>query len=81
MKIFYTFKFKRSFVNFQKHTKGKFYKQIGYLLKNLRHPSLKAKKYSEKQNIWQARVDKSTRFYFLIEDDRYILLDIKKHPK
>ncbi len=81
MNISYTPKFKRSLASFQISVKTKFYKQVGYLLKNLRHPSLKAKKYSEKQNIWQARVDKSTRFYFLIEDDRYILLDIKKHPK
>ena len=81
MKISYTPKFRRSFSNFQKQVKSKFYKQAGYLLQSLRHPSLKAKKYSEKQGIWQARVDKSTRFYFLIEDDKYILLDIKKHPK
>ena len=81
MKISYAPKFKRSFANFQKKVKSKFYKQASYLLKNLRHPSLKAKKYSEKQGIWQARVDKSTRFYFLIKADQYILLDIKKHPK
>lgn len=81
MKISYTSKFKISFFDFPKQIRNKFYKQVGYLLKNLRHPSLKAKKYSEKQDIWQARVDRSTRFYFLIEDDQYILLNIKKHPK
>lgn len=81
MKISYTSKFKISFVDFPRQIKNKFYKQADYLLKSIRHPSLKAKKYSEKQDIWQARVDKSTRFYFLIENDRYVLLDIKKHPK
>ena len=81
MKIFYTPKFKRSFDSFPKRIRDKFYKQTTHLLKNIRHPSLKAKKYSEKLDIWQARVDKSVRFYFLIEKDRYILLDIKKHSK
>jgi Txe/YoeB family toxin of Txe-Axe toxin-antitoxin module len=62
-------------------TKEKFYKQINYLLNNIRHPSLHAKKYDESLGIWQARVNTKIRFYFLIENDSYILLDIKNHPK
>lgn len=58
----------------------KFWKHLGYLLRDIRHPSLHAKKYDELRGIWQARVDRNVRFYFLIEGDRYILLDIKKHP-
>jgi len=50
-------------------------------LKDLRHPSLHAKKYNETDDIWQARVDKNVRFYFLIKSDVYILLDIVHHPK
>jgi len=63
------------------HIQEKFWKQLSFLLKNLRHPSLRAKKYDEVKGIWQARVDRNTRFYFLIKGDCYILLDIKKHPK
>lgn len=48
-----------------------FDKQSTLLKDNLRHPSLHAKKYSESEGIWQARVDKSWRFYFLIKDDTY----------
>lgn len=59
----------------------KFWKQISLLLKNPRHPSLRAKKYSESENIWQARIDQNYRFYFRIEKDLYVLLDIKSHPK
>lgn len=59
----------------------KFDKQLAYLLENLRHPSLQAKKYDEQKDIWQARVDINYRFYFLIQSDTYILLNIKKHPK
>ena len=57
----------------------KFQKQITLLLRDIRHPSLRAKKYDEAQDIWQARVDDNARFYFKIIRDRYSLLDIKKH--
>ncbi|HEY4519218.1 MAG TPA: hypothetical protein VJK01_02575 [Candidatus Paceibacterota bacterium] len=81
MKIFYSPHFNRSFNNFSLEIQRKFKKQIDYLLYNLRHPSLRAKKYDEARGIWQARADKGIRFYFLINNDTYILLDIKKHSK
>lgn len=58
---------------------NKFHKQLRFLLRDLRHPSLRAKKYLEQQDIWQARVDDHYRFYFRIEKDMYILLWIKGH--
>ena len=61
--------------------KAKFDKQVGFLLMNLRHPSLRAKKYSESRNVWQARIDATYRFYFRIEDDIYHILSIIPHPK
>ena len=57
------------------------YKQVKLLEQNLRHPSLRAKKYDESRNIWQARVNKDWRFYFLIHDDVYYIIDIIPHPK
>lgn len=57
----------------------KFYKQMDFLIRNLRHPSLRAKKFHEGEGIWQARVDIHYRFYFQIDGDRYILLNIKRH--
>ena len=58
-------------------------KQLRFLLQNLWHPSLNAKKYhaSGDPDLWQARVTKDWRFYFTIEGDAYILIDIIKHPK
>lgn len=81
MKVYYHENFYDSLQNFPDSIKKKLKKQIGYLLSDLRHPSLRAKKYDESQNIWQARVDKSVRFYFSIEGENYFLLDIKNHPK
>jgi len=81
MNIFYLPKFKASFNKCPEVIKKKFYKQAEYLRKSIRHPSLHSKKYDEKEGIWQARVDRSYRFYFLIDKDTYILLSIKRHLK
>ena len=56
-------------------------KQTSFLLENLSHPSLRAKKYHEVLGLWQARVNRDWRFYFTIEGDEYHLHEIKRHPK
>lgn len=58
-----------------------FFKQVKFLQQDLRHPSLKAKKYDETEDLWQARVNKDWRFYFNIVGDTYIIRDIIPHPK
>jgi mRNA-degrading endonuclease RelE of RelBE toxin-antitoxin system len=58
-----------------------FFKQVKFLEQNLRHPSLRAKKYDEANDLWQARVNKDWRFYFLIQNDIYYIVDIIPHPK
>ena len=55
-------------------------KQLDFLVKDLRHPSLRAKKYDESRDLWQARISRDYRVYFLIERDTYIILTIRKHP-
>jgi len=57
------------------------FKQVKFLEQNLRHPSLRAKKYDEGQDLWQARVNKDWGLYFLIRDDIYYIVDIIPHPK
>jgi len=47
----------------------------------LHHLSLRAKKYDEANDRWQARVDKDWRFYFTIVDDTYNILKLIPHPK
>ena len=58
-----------------------FEKQIDFLVKNIRHPSLHAKKYDEALGVWQARINRDWRFYFLITGDVYYIFSITKHPK
>jgi plasmid maintenance system killer protein len=58
-----------------------FFKQASFPEKDLRHPSLKAKKYDESKGRWQARVNRDWRFYFNIVGDTYLIRDIVPHPK
>lgn len=58
-----------------------FFKQINFLVLNLQHPSLHARKYDESNDRWQARVNKNWRFYFKIIDDTYYILKLIPHPK
>jgi mRNA interferase RelE/StbE len=58
-----------------------FEKQASLLLANLHHPSLRAKKYNEAIDLWQARVNRDWRFYFTIESEVYHLHEIIRHPK
>ena len=44
-----------------------FGKQLTNLLRDLRHPSLRAKKYEERTGLWQARINDDWRMYFTIE--------------
>lgn len=64
MKLSYAPKFKNSFCQFPENVKKKFYQKAGYLLRDIRHHSLRAKKYDEKRGIWQARVNRDIRVYF-----------------
>lgn len=81
MKLIYTPTFQSNLKKFPKEIRKKFYKQADFLIQNIRHSSLQAKKYGGEKDVWQARVDKNIRFYFSIDNDLYILLDIKYHPK
>ena len=58
-----------------------FYKQLTFLAGNLNHPSLHAKKYNEAKDIWQARINRSWRLYFAIEDGAILIVDVTPHPK
>ena len=80
MKAHYTPEFWEAIEKFPEKIREKLYQKVQYLIDDLRHPSLRAKKYGGTQEIWQARVDKNIRFYFKIEGEYYVLLDITKHP-
>jgi mRNA-degrading endonuclease RelE of RelBE toxin-antitoxin system len=57
-----------------------FAKQLEFLLANPRHPSLRVKKLEGSDELWQARINRSWRFYFTIQGDEYAI-GILPHPK
>jgi len=81
MRLDYSPQFLRSWDKVPAEVRQRFQKQAEFLRQNLRHPSLRAKKYDAVRDIWQARVDGSWRFYFQIRGDIYYFLNITPHPK
>jgi hypothetical protein len=77
----YSSRFKRLLAKAPQDVRSAFQKQVGFLLADLRHPSLRAKKFSERLDMWQARVNKDWRFYFEIDGEVYRLISIRSHPK
>jgi mRNA interferase RelE/StbE len=69
MKHAFSNRFIRQYHALSAGRKAKFDKQLGFLLSNIRHPSLRAKKYDDARDIWQARADDDYRFYFQIVGD------------
>lgn len=64
MKIVTSSRFDRCIAVAPPETRKAFDKQSKLLLENLRHPSLRAKKYDEATDLWQARVTGNWRFFF-----------------
>lgn len=81
MKIRRTTHFERDYSKAPTEIQAAFDNQSAPLLQNLRHPSLRAKKYEEATGLWQARVTRDWRFYFVIEGDTYHLVRLRAHPK
>jgi plasmid maintenance system killer protein len=81
MRAFYTRRFLEHYAKAPLTIQRAVDRRIALLVQNLRHPSLRAKKYDEVHDIWQARVNGGWRFYFTIEGNLYRLLSLLPHPK
>lgn len=81
MRVTFSERFRKSYESAPPHIQRAFDRRLAFLLQDLRHPSLRAKKYDVARGIWQARVNGGWRFYFTFEGDAYHLHDIILHPK
>ena len=66
MRLEHTLQIRRALQKFPESIQETFYKQVEFLKNDIRHPSLRAKKYDEATDVWQARVTGDVRFYFRI---------------
>ena len=81
MRYHHTGRAREQFENAPSEIQRAFQKQARLLIRDLRHPSLHAKKYDETNDVRQAWVTRGWRFYFMIQGDIYMILSIIKHPK
>jgi len=81
MKIAFSERSLESFRNAPPGVQRAVLKQTHFHAQNLQHPSLHTKKYDERRDVWQARVNRNWRFYFTIQGDTYNVQDITAHPK
>jgi mRNA interferase RelE/StbE len=81
MKLRFTERADKDYAGLPVNVRKALKKQLEFLLVNLHHPSLRAKKYDKATDLWQARVSRSWRFYFKIEGDEYVIVSIIPHPK
>ena len=80
MKLVFTARAEQDYDRLSSKMRAQADKQLDFLVHNLRHPSLHAKKYDERRDIWQARISRDYRVFFLIANDIYVLLALMKHP-
>lgn len=82
MKIDFTPRARKDYQALPARVRKQAKKQLDLLLQDLRYPSLNAKKYPEAgEGMWQGRVNRDYRFYFVIEPERYVIVRIIPHPK
>ena len=81
MRLHFTERLRKGYAAAPRQVHKAFDKQTRLLAENLRHPSLRAKKYDEARGVWQARVNRDWRFYFTIEGDACNIIAMTAHPK
>jgi mRNA interferase RelE/StbE len=86
MKVVRTESFKRDFQRLPELIKHRTESALRLLMCNPHHPSLRVKKVRGEiikgyGNIFEARITRDYRFFFLIETDAYILLRCGRHEE
>jgi len=86
MKVIRTESFKRDFRKLPEAIKRRTANSLRILMSNPHHPSLRVKKVRGEilkgyDNIFEGRITRDYRFFFLIETDVYILLRCGRHEE
>lgn len=81
MKIKAYKKFQMAYQNLPNEIKEKVDKQMAFLAKDLRHPSLHSKKIKGKEGIWEARIDLFYRMTFEVIQDTIYLRVVGNHDE
>lgn len=81
MKLQYSDEFKANYKALPEKIQKKVEKQLGFLLKDFRYPSIHTKKIQGQENRWEIRIDRKYRLVFDIdkEEKAYRLIRVGKH--
>lgn len=79
MKLLFTKNFIRDYRKLPQPMQKAVDKQLGLLLSNPKHPSLKIKKMQDPRDIWEGRTAEAYRFTFQIVNDTYVLRKVGTH--
>lgn len=71
--------FRQTYQKLPAHIKEKVHKQLRHLSRDIRHPSLQAKKIKGTRDIWEARIDLQYRLSFEIIDKTIFLRVVGNH--
>ena len=86
MELFPTKTFQRDYENLPTLIQKQLDRNLEFLLKNPKHPSLHVKKTKGEiikgySDVFEGRISKNYRFLFLIETNYYVLLRCGKHDE
>ncbi len=86
IKLVFTYPFKRDFKKLPKAIKRRTEAALMLLMANPYHPSLRVKKVRGEilkgyDNIFEGRITRDYRFFFLIDTEAYILLRCGRHEE
>ncbi len=76
LKLVLTDRFRKSVIELEPDIRAKLEKQIGLLVSDIRHPSLRVKKIKGTRSVFEARVDQGHRFTFKFGEKREIILRV-----
>jgi len=79
MKIRRTNRFKKDYQRLPSHIQGRVDEKLRFLLRDLRHPSLRVHKLRGAEGLWEFSVTMEYRVIFEIEDEYYVLLGVGPH--
>lgn len=81
MRIARTNRFKKAWQALSENEKAQGQKAIRNLANDIRYPALKVKKVKGTTHIWEARVSRSLRLTFHVEDHTIVLRNIGRHDE
>ena len=81
MEIVFTKPFVKDYKKLPKNIQENVDRKLSFLLKDMRHPSLRVKKVRGYDDVWEGSITMKYRFFFRRAEDKYVLLRVGTHKE